>query len=115
MLDLVQPRVPVGGCCAFVGRQGAMKPSGSMAELYGAVAAAVIVSGTKCAKTRPSIAANAMQLHSYSITSSARASKLEGISRSSIRAVSALMTSSNLLACTTGKSAGFAPLRMRPV
>ena len=23
VLDLVQPRVPVGGCCAFVGRQGA--------------------------------------------------------------------------------------------
>jgi hypothetical protein len=33
----------------------------------------------------------------------------------SILAVSALMTSSNLDACTTGKSAGLAPLRMRPV
>jgi len=29
-------------------------------------------------------------------------------------AIGALMTSSNLLDCTTGKSAGFAPLRMRP-
>ena len=32
----------------------------------------------------------------------------------SIRAVSVLMTSSNFDACTAGRSAGFAPLRMRP-
>ena len=50
----------------------------------------------------------------HSITSSARASSVGGISRSSIRAVWALMTSSNLLAWTAGKSAGLAPLRMRP-
>jgi ABC-type uncharacterized transport system substrate-binding protein len=34
--------------------------------------------------------------------------------RPRMRAVSTLMTSSNLVACTTGKSAGFSPLRMRP-
>jgi hypothetical protein len=34
--------------------------------------------------------------------------------RPSILAVWALMTNSNLVDCTTGKSAGFAPLRMRP-
>ena len=51
----------------------------------------------------------------HSITSSAVASSDGGTVRPSIRAVWALMTSSNLLACTTGKSAGFAPLRMRPV
>src|SRR5262245_24726086 len=50
----------------------------------------------------------------HSITSSARASSVGGISRPSIRAVSALMTRSNLLDCTTGRSAGLAPLRMRP-
>ena len=50
----------------------------------------------------------------HSITSSARASSVGGTSRLSILAVSALMTNSNLLACTTGRSAGFAPLRMRP-
>src|SRR5215472_17426457 len=49
----------------------------------------------------------------YSITSSAATSRDCGTARSSILAVWALMTSSNLLACTTGKSAGFAPLRMR--
>src|SRR5262249_44552093 len=50
----------------------------------------------------------------HSITSSARASSDDGTVRLSILAVSALMTSSILLACTTGRSAGLAPLRMRP-
>jgi len=50
----------------------------------------------------------------HSITSSARASSIGGTVTPSVLAVSALMTSSNLLACTTGRSAGFAPLRMRP-
>ena len=43
------------------------------------------------------------------------ASSVGGTVRPSIRAVSALMTSSNLVDCTTGRSAGLAPLRMRPV
>src|SRR5262245_59165876 len=51
---------------------------------------------------------------SHSITSSARASRVEGTSRPSTLAAWALITSSNLLACMTGKSAGLAPLRMRP-
>src|SRR5262245_12785788 len=52
---------------------------------------------------------------SYSITSSAATSSLSGTVSRSIVAVWALMTSSNLVDCTTGKSAGLAPLRMRPV
>ena len=59
-------------------------------------------------------AANVRGCAAYSITSSARASSDGGTSRPSIIAVAKLMTSSNLLACTTGKSAGLAPLRMRP-
>jgi hypothetical protein len=51
----------------------------------------------------------------HSITSSAVASSVGGTSRPSILAVPALMTSSNLVACTTGRSASLAPLRMRPV
>src|SRR5262249_35679558 len=51
----------------------------------------------------------------HSTTSSAATSSFSGTVRPSILAVEALMTSSNLLDCTTGKSAGFAPLRMRPV
>jgi hypothetical protein len=50
-----------------------------------------------------------------SVTSSARASSVGGISRPSVLAVWLLMTSSNLVDCTTGKSAGFAPFKMRPV
>ena len=45
----------------------------------------------------------------HSITSSARASSVCGTLRPSILAVWALMTSSNLVGCTTGKSAGLAP------
>src|SRR5262249_38290261 len=50
----------------------------------------------------------------HSITSSASASSLPGTVRPSILAVWALITNSNLVDCTTGKSAGLAPLRMRP-
>src|SRR5262245_53241467 len=47
----------------------------------------------------------------HSITSSAVASSVGGTVRPSIRAVWWLMTNSNFDACSTGKSAGFAPLR----
>src|SRR5262249_35744610 len=51
----------------------------------------------------------------HSITSSARASNVAGISTPIVLAVCRLMTSSNLVACIIGKSAAFSPLRMRPV
>src|SRR5215831_17734968 len=51
----------------------------------------------------------------HSITSSASASSVGGISRPSVFAVFRLMTNSNLVACITGRSAGFSPLRTRPV
>jgi hypothetical protein len=50
----------------------------------------------------------------YSMTSSATASTVDGTVRRKRRAVSTLMTSSNLVAYTTGKSASFSPLRIRP-
>src|SRR5262245_38365969 len=50
----------------------------------------------------------------HSITSSARASSVGGILRLSALAVLRLMTSSNLIGCWTGSSAGFAPLRILP-
>ena len=58
---------------------------------------------------------NRSKAGSYSITSSAVASSDDGTVRPRMRAVTTLMTSSNLVACTTGKSAGFSPLRMRPM
>ena len=52
---------------------------------------------------------------SYSMTSSARARIAGGIVRPSALAVLRLTTSSNVVGCWTGRSAGFVPLRMRPV
>src|SRR6516164_8519401 len=49
----------------------------------------------------------------HSITSSARASSVGGTSRPSAFAVLRLITSSNLVGACTGRSAGFAPRRMR--
>jgi hypothetical protein len=53
--------------------------------------------------------------HRYSITSSASASNVGGKSRPSAFAVERLMTISNFVGCATGRSAGFSPLRTRPV
>src|SRR5262249_32012353 len=50
----------------------------------------------------------------HSITSSARARKDSGIVRPIAFAALTLTTSSNLVAWSTGRSAGDAPLRMRP-
>src|SRR5215470_2823994 len=51
----------------------------------------------------------------HSITSSARARSSGNTSSPSALAVCRLMTNSNLVDCTTGKSAGLAPLRTWPV
>src|SRR5262245_55175981 len=50
----------------------------------------------------------------HSITSSARASSEGGMVMLSAFAVLRLITSSNLVGCITGRSAGFSPLRIRP-
>src|SRR5262245_59521526 len=50
----------------------------------------------------------------HSITSSASNCIELGTSMPSALAVCRLITNSNLLDCTTGKSAGFSPLRIRP-
>src|SRR6516225_2839814 len=51
----------------------------------------------------------------HSITSSAMASTPGGIVSPRAFAALRLMTNSNLVGCNTGRSAGFSPLRMRPV
>src|SRR5262245_16891069 len=48
----------------------------------------------------------------HSITSSARASSVGGISRPSVLAVVRLTMKSNLVGCSTGRSLGFAPRRI---
>ena len=52
------------------------------------------------------------QKASYSITSSARASKEGGTVRPSALAVLRLITNSNLVGCSTGRSEGLVPLRI---
>jgi len=60
-----------------------------------------------CTAARP-----CARLHSYSITSSARASSVGGTVRPSAFAVLRLMTISNFVGACTGRSAGFSPLRI---
>jgi hypothetical protein len=55
-----------------------------------------------------------LTLRDYSITSSERACNTGGISNPCALAVLRLITSSNVLGCITGRSAGLAPLRIRP-
>src|SRR6516164_5453416 len=50
----------------------------------------------------------------HSITSSARAESVGGISNPSVFAVFRLITNWKLVGCATGRSPGFSPLRMRP-
>jgi hypothetical protein len=50
----------------------------------------------------------------YSTTSSAAMSRVCGSARPSAFAVLTLITSSNLVGCRTGRSAGLSPLRIRP-
>src|SRR5437016_12111003 len=49
----------------------------------------------------------------HSITSSARASSIGGISRPSALAALRLTANSSFVGCCTGRSAGFSPLRVR--
>ncbi len=57
----------------------------------------------------------ALQRRDHSITSSAMASSPGGKLRPNALAVLRLITNSNLIDCMTGRSAGFSPLRIRPV
>src|SRR5436305_2901495 len=50
--------------------------------------------------------------NAYSITSSARARMVWGTTKPRSFAVLRLMTNSNLVGCSTGRSAGFAPFRI---
>src|SRR6516225_4586458 len=65
--------------------------------------------GGRAAEERNELAA----LH-YSIISSARPDRGSGMVMPSALAVLRLMISSTFVDCTTGRSAGFSPLRMRP-
>ena len=57
-------------------------------------------------------ASSSTNSEAYSITSSARASSVAGTVSPSAFAVFRLMTSSNLVGCSIGRSAGLAPFRI---
>ena len=62
--------------------------------------------------TQPAVSSRSKASDAYSITSSARASNVGGISRPSARAVCRLMISSNRIGSSIGRSAGFTPLKI---
>src|SRR5262245_1760395 len=66
----------------------------------------------RCRAAEQGGAVAAFELSAHSITSSARASSVGGISRPSALALLRLITSSNFVGCSTGSSAGLAPLRI---
>src|SRR5262249_48316713 len=66
--------------------------------------------GRRAAEQRDELAP--FELSAHSITSSASSCNALGTSRPSALAVCKLMTNSNFVACNTGRSAGFAPLRI---
>src|SRR5262249_53317343 len=56
-----------------------------------------------------------LDFRAHSITSSAATCRLTGTGSPSALAVLRFIVSPNLVGCTTGRSAGFSPLRIRPV
>jgi hypothetical protein len=63
----------------------------------------------RCSRSGRVVRAKFGSRRPYSITSSAMASSVGGMSRPSARAVIRLITRSNLVGCSTGRSAGLAP------
>src|SRR5262245_23780416 len=66
-------------------------------------------------RRRPAEQRDELAATDHSITSSARPRSVIGKVRPSVFAVLRLMKSSTFVACWTGRSAGLAPARMRPV
>ena len=84
------------------------------ARLQAAVGAAnAALSGGALARQPTSTLSWAGRRVSYSINSSARSSTDRGIVSPSAFAVWRLMTNSNFVGCSTGRSAGLAPFRIR--
>src|SRR5262249_61298726 len=87
-----------------------LPPQGPDTEQY----QSALVLGKALPAERCPLWAKSGHCHSYSITSSAVASTFGGMVRPSALAVFRLMINSYLVDCTTGRSPGFSPLRMRP-
>src|SRR5262245_38629243 len=86
---------------------GRVDPLPTQLQLWPSLVRARAATGGRLAVERDEIAAL------YSITSSARASRVSGTVRPSVLAVLRLIARSYLVGAWTGRSAGFSPLRMR--
>ena len=106
----------MGAGLFYVGQQPAScitKATTSTAAMQMAVEAVVAASVASGAAASVALIAAWGNPHlTHSITSSARCWRNQGTSRPSALAVLRLMTSSNLVGSSTGRSAGFAPLRI---
>ena len=115
-LQVLQSRSGRPCSCARPGSGRAPQPSGWWLRQIGALCSFV----TSLRRTRSLRCACAASGHAarhpkelptfHSITSSARASSWDGTSMPSACAVLTLMTKSNFVGCSTGRSAGLAPL-----
>src|SRR5262245_54850978 len=85
------------------------------AELYGRSIACLLAPAARGHAAEQRDERAALDLRAHSITSSAATCSVGGTVRPSALAVLRFITHSNLVGCKTGKSAGFSPLRIRPV
>jgi hypothetical protein len=100
-------RVLIDGDCSEIAADVRFVPeSGQIADVWAGPLCAI--TGREQAQQRVCLGVD------YSITSSARASSIGGISRPSPFAVATFMISSNFVGSSTGKSPGFVPLIIRP-
>src|SRR5215472_14869954 len=114
VLDGNQPRHADDECPFGVSRVGLMRRRRSRMSALPPIASELWRrrKSTQGANSRPEQVQQTEQ--AYSITSSARAMSVGGTVMPSAFAVFILITSSNLVGCRIGKSAGFSPLRIRP-
>jgi hypothetical protein len=94
---------PLGRACTHKSAMSANPPTAAHKRALHEVRVGAITELMRCSK-QPL----------YSITSSARASSEGGTAIPSALAVLRLITSSNLVGCSTGRSDGFVPLRILP-
>src|SRR5215471_8702221 len=97
---------------ARIGRQRCCAASAGQAESAATPKAELRVRRVAPPAARALLLRSRVLVCGHSITSSARASSDGGIVRPRAFAVLRMITSSNLVACSTGKSAGLAPVRI---
>jgi hypothetical protein len=110
---LVSARI-VPGCVQFLGEKNVLTQPGSSTVLTAPkhhFRSAPVNGHRQTGPVGPAGAMSGSRRLDYSTTSSARATKTYGIVRPRVLAVFRFTTKSNLVGCSTGVSAGFAPFK----